>query len=537
MTTFTPGRRTRVVIVGAGFGGLRAARALNGHGLDVILVDRQNYHLFQPLLYQVAIGGLDPGAITAPVRTIIRNWPDVRFRLAEVHDVDFEGREVHTTNGPISYDYLILAAGSVTNFFGQTQVEQQAFDLKHLDDALALRNHILSALERANEERDPEARHILLTFVVVGGGPTGVEFTGAVAELLRHSLHHDYPDLQSEQGRVILIEAGESVFGTFPPDLQRYGLERLNELGVEIRLGTAMSDVQGDRVTLKDGSMLRAGTLLWSAGVRAAPLARALDVPKARAGRLVVGPDLSLADRPEVFVIGDLAYREQDGAPLPQLATPAIQQGSYVAKVITLGRERGRPAPPFRYRDPGTMATIGRAAAIASFPPNAIRNLLPFLRWGPFRWLPLPHLCLTGLVAWAMWLGLHLWELIGFRNRLVALLDWAYAYVRFDSVVRVISGPRRSLAVDTVLTGSSMADRRPSGALEAAEVGAVAEEQSASPLPPSPMPRADAPAVPRQPEPSDAPPHPDGAPAAARPESSDTPPHPDVPLPRRGTRR
>jgi NADH dehydrogenase len=413
-------RQKRVVVVGAGFGGLNAVKRLSGHGLDVLLVDRNNYHLFIPLLYQVATGNLGEEEIAGPLRQIFRSHRDVSFLRASVQQVDLERRQILTDAGPIDYDYLVLAPGSVTNYFGNSAIQQQAYDFKGLDDAAALRSHILDMFERATNAADPQQQQALMTFLIVGGGPTGVEFAGALAELVRHTLRKDYPQLPVQQARIYLVEGLPYLLAPYPDRLRRYAQRRLEQRGIEVRLNTLVSAVEGEQVQLKDGTIIRAVTLMWAAGVQAPSLIEALPAPKARGGRVNVAPDLSLPDHPEVFVVGDMAYHEQDGQPLPQLAQPAIQGGRYVAKVITQQRERGEPVRPFRYHNLGTMAVIGRFAAVAD---------LPFL-----------SLQLTGIIAWAIWLVVHLYQLIGFRNRVVAMLDWGYDYVRFDPPVRLITG-------------------------------------------------------------------------------------------------
>lgn len=406
----------RVVIVGVGFGGLRAARALAGKGMEVVLLDRQNYHLFQPLLYQVATASLEQESIAYPIRAIVRRWEGVQFRLAEVCGADFDRRRLLIADGFIDYDYLVLAAGSITNFFGMESIERNACDLKKLDHAVDLRNQILGSFERAAREPDEARRRALLTFVIVGGGPTGVEFAGALAELARFVLTKDYPELRATEPRIVLVEATDHLLSPVPPDLREYALEKLKLMGVEVLLNTRVSGAEPERVILQGGAEIPAHTLLWSAGVCAAPLAKVLPVPKVAGGRIPVEPDLSLSGHPEVFVIGDLAYLEQDGAPLPMVASVAMQQGDYAGRAI-LARYLDKSLANFRYRDKGTMATIGRSAAVASV---FGRNY-------------------SGYLAWAVWLGLHLYYLIGFRNRLLVLLNWAYYYILYERQVRLIT--------------------------------------------------------------------------------------------------
>jgi NADH dehydrogenase len=406
----------RVVIVGVGFGGLSAARSLAGKGVEVLLVDRQNYHLFQPLLYQVATASLEQESIAYPIRAIVRRWEGVTFRLAEVCGADFEKRKLFVAGDVIDYDYLVLAAGSVTNFFGLDSVERHAYDLKMLEHAVDLRNRILGSFETAVRESDPARRRALLTFVIVGGGPTGIEFAGALQELIRHVLAKDYPELRVTETKIILVEATGSLLAAFPAELQIYALEKLRRMGVEVLLSTPVSGAEPDRVRLADGTAIPAHTLFWSAGVRAAPLAAALATAKGAGGRIPVAPDLSLAGHPEVFVIGDMALLEQDGDPLPMVAPVAMQQGEYAGRSILLNI-LGRPVLPFRYRDKGTMATIGRSAAVATV---FGRNF-------------------SGFLAWTVWLGLHLMYLVGFRNRLLVLLNWAFYYFLHESQVRLIT--------------------------------------------------------------------------------------------------
>jgi len=406
----------RVVIVGMGFGGLRAARALAGKGLEVVLLDRQNYHLFQPLLYQVATAALEQESIAYPIRTMARRWRGTRFRLCEVTGADLEGRRVVTTDGAVDYDYLMLAAGCVTNFFGMESIERHAYDLKELDHAVDLRNRLFCSLELAAEEPAPERRRMLLTFVVVGGGPTGVEFAGALAELVRYLVPADYAELRGDVIRILLIEAGERLLPDLPKELQAYALDRLEEMGVEVLLATRVIGAEPGLVLLQDGTKIGAHTLFWAAGTCAVPLAAALNLPKANGGRIAVQPDLTVAGHPEVFVVGDMAYLEQAGQPLPMVAQVAMQGGEYAARAI-LKRERGEAVAPFSYWDKGIMAAIGRNAAVVySF-----------------------GIKLSGFFAWLVWLGLHIFYLIGFRNRLLVLLDWAYCYLFHERQIRLIT--------------------------------------------------------------------------------------------------
>ena len=407
---------TRVVILGMGFGGVRAARALAGKGLDVLIIDRRNYHLFQPLLYQVATSSLEEESIAYPVRALIRGWKGVRFRLAEVAGVDFGKRLVRLSDGEVGYDYLIMAAGGATNFFGLQSVEQRAFQLKGLGHAVRLRNHILSVFERADRDDDPDRRRALMTFVIVGGGPTGVEFAGALEELIHHELSRDFPGLDMGESRILLLEARDALLPPVPKELQLYSRKRLEGMGVEVRLNTQVSGAEDGKVLLADGSIIPSYTIVWSAGVQASPLAAELGLPRAAGGRIPVQPDLSLVDNENVFIIGDMAFLVQDGTPLPMVASVAMQQGEYAAHAI-LGRIKGEPAAPFRYHDKGTMAIIGRNSAVAKV-------------FG---------VKMTGFIAWVVWLAIHLMFLVGFRNRLLVLLNWAYYYYFRAQQVRLIT--------------------------------------------------------------------------------------------------
>jgi len=433
----------RVVIIGAGFGGLRAARGLAGKGFEVWLLDRQNYHLFQPLLYQVATASLDEDSIAQPVRSIVRGWDGVQFRLTEVEGVDAARRQIITREGPFSYDYLVVAAGAATAFFGLNSAAEHAYELKGLDDAIILRNRILSAFERALLEDDPALRRALLTFVVIGGGPTGVEFAGALAELVNRVLVKDYPRELIDETRIVLVEMAPYLLAPYAEKQREYARRRLERMGVEVRLGSAVKDVLPDRVVLDDGSDIPSFTVLWAAGVEAAPLAGQLPAERARGGRVPVQPDLTLPGHPEIYVIGDMAYMEQDGQPLPQMAPVAMQMGEYVARHI-VARERGRSIPPFRYRDRGSMAVIGRSAAVARIFGRRFR----------------------GFIAWVIWLVLHLLQLIDFRNRLLVVISWAYDYLLFERKVGLImrAGTARPLGpenlLDTPIAGSEQAGAR-----------------------------------------------------------------------------
>lgn len=410
----------KVVIVGMGFGGMMAARGLAKSGFDVTVIDHHNYHLFQPLLYQVATAELNVEAIAYPIRAIVRDWDNVNFRMADVRGVDMAAHEVliSSTEGDdrISYDTLIVAAGSTTNFFGNQEIIKHAYDLKILNDAIDLRNQILSIYESAALEKDEAKRRALMTFVVVGGGPTGVEFSGALSELAHNVLAKDFPSVDVNETKIILVESGDELLSMFAPSLQEYALKRLKKMGVEVRLKHRVSSATGEKVLIDGGDEIPSHTLFWAAGVCAAPLAAAIDVAKARGGRIPVEPDLSLKDHPEIFVIGDLMYLEQDGAPLPMVAPVAMQGGKYVARVIK-AREKKQTLPPFRYFDKGSMAVIGRNTAVA--------------QTGKLR--------MKGFTAWVAWLMLHVYYLIGFRNRVMTMMSWAHDYLFYDRQVRLIT--------------------------------------------------------------------------------------------------
>jgi len=406
----------KVVIAGAGFGGLRAAQALAGKGLEVLLIDRNNYHLFHPLLYQVATASLEQESIAYPIRALTRNWPGVSFRLSEVCGVDYEKKQLLLADGAADYDYLVIAAGTVANYFGMESIERHSFDLKKLNHAVELRNQILGSFERASKEPDEERRTALLTFVIVGGGPTGVEFAGALQELIYHVLEKDYPELAATKKRIVLIEATDRLLASLPPDLRHYSVEQLTTMGVEVLFNAKVTGAEPERVVLADGTVIPAHTLFWCAGVAAAPLAAGISTNRAANGRIRVTPYMSLTDHQEVFVIGDLSYLEQDGTPLTMTAPVAMQQGEYVGNAIAR-KAKGEPVAPFRFRDKGSMATIGKSSAVA------------YVFGRKF----------AGHFAWMLWLGLHLLYLVGFRNRLMVLLNWSYYYFLSERQVRLLT--------------------------------------------------------------------------------------------------
>ncbi len=406
-----------VVIVGAGFGGLEMAKRLRNAPVQITLIDRQNYHLFQPLLYQVAIAGLVPSQIAYPLRTIFRKHKNLTFQMGEVTSIDLEGRYVRSNGSVLAYDYLILAVGGQTNFFGMRSVEENGFQLKSIEDATGTRNHLLRMFERASREVDPGVRKALLTFVVVGGGPTGVETAGALAELITHVMTKDYPQMDLHEVRVLLVEATGTVMPAYPDGLRKATMKLLEDKKVEILLNKRLTDYNGRTVTFAEGSPIGAHTLIWTAGVRAAEIVDGLGVQQAAAGRVRVGPTLQLPGHPEVFVIGDASYVEDEkGQALPMLATVAQQQAK--AAALNLRKMlKGEMLEPFHYKDPGLLATIGRNAAVARI-------------WG---------LSFSGFIAWVIWVGLHIFRLIGFRNRLVVLINWAWDYFFYDNQVRLIT--------------------------------------------------------------------------------------------------
>ena len=408
--------RPRVVIIGGGFGGLAAARALARVPVDVTLVDRKNHHVFQPLLYQVATAGLSPAEIASPIRHILRRQRQTLVLLGDATAVDPTARRVRLESGELGYDFLVLAAGVTPSYFGKAAWEPNAPGLKTIEDALEIRRRALVAFEQAEREPDAEARRQWLTFVVIGGGPTGVEMAGAFAEIARHSLAHEFRRIDPRTARIVLIEAGPRLLAGYPESLSQKAQLQLEALGVQVWTGSPVTGLDARSVEV-GADRLAARTVVWAAGVQGSPLARSLGVDLDRAGRVRVRPDLSVPGHPELFVIGDLASVEHEGPGIPGVAPAALQMGAHVAANIARAL-RGEPLARFRYRDKGSLATIGRRRAVAVV--------------GGMR--------LSGFVAWLAWLGVHIVFLIGFRNRLVVLLTWAWAYVTYGRSARLILG-------------------------------------------------------------------------------------------------
>ena len=407
-----------VVVVGGGFGGLYTARALAGRRVRVTLLDRRNHHLFQPLLYQVATAALNASDIAAPLRSVLRKAHNVTVLLAPVERVDLAAHRLVLDRGEIGYDALVLAAGASHSYFGHEEWEVFAPGLKTLEDALEIRRRVLLAYEAAERELDGTEQRALLTFVVIGGGPTGVELAGALGEISRQTIARDFRLIDPTKARIVLLEGGARLLSAFPESLSRSAEEALRRIGVEVRTTAIVTRVTADAVWL-GGEQIRARTVLWAAGVAAAPLTRTLGVPLDRSGRVLVEPDLSIPGHPEAFAIGDMCvFRHQTGAALPGVAPVAIQQGRLVADNV-MRRLTGQPTQSFRYRDRGSMATIGRAAAVAV----------------------MGRIELSGLIAWLAWLLVHIVSLIGFRNRFLVLFEWAWAYVSWQRGARLITGP------------------------------------------------------------------------------------------------
>ncbi|MBV9711836.1 MAG: NAD(P)/FAD-dependent oxidoreductase [Ktedonobacteraceae bacterium] len=404
-----------VVIIGAGFGGLQAARALGNAPVKVTVIDRTNHHLFQPLLYQVATAALSPADISSPVRHVLRKQKNTNVLLAEVTGIDVENRCVLMHNRSISYDYLIVATGARENYFGHEQWREIAPGLKSIEDATTIRRKVLLSFELAEQESDPERVKELLTFIVVGAGATGVELAGAIAEISRKALAADFRHIDPKQARILLIEAGPRILPAFPEALSRKAHRVLIKMGVEVHVGLAVSDVDAQGVTAA-GEHIASPTVIWTAGVQASQAGQWLGVETDRAGRVKVSERLAIPDHPEVFVIGDTALSMQDGRPLPGVAPVAMQQGRYVAATIKQ-RVAGQSTLPFHYHDKGSMATVGRSFAI--------------VKLGPLQ--------IGGFLAWITWLAVHIMYLIGFENRIIVMMQWAWAFLTFQRRARLIT--------------------------------------------------------------------------------------------------
>jgi NADH:ubiquinone reductase (H+-translocating) len=408
-----------VVIIGGGFGGLTAAQSLKHAPVRVTLIDRTNHHLFQPLLYQVAMAGLSPAEIASPIRSILHSQKNTTILLAEVTRIDLKRRAVVHQDGEIFYDYLILATGAQTNYFGHDEWSKYALGLKDLDEAVEIRRRVLVAFEAAEREQDEEKRRKLLTFVVIGGGPTGVELAGSLSELSRYVLARDFRNINAKSTRVLLLEGFKRILPSFPEELSAKAVRQLEKLGVEVRTEAMVTDINADGVRLGD-EFIESVTVLWAAGVSATPLTRTIGVELDRQGRVIVEPDLSILGYPEAFAIGDMAsFLHQDGKPLPGVSPVAMQQGRAVARSIE-GSIKGLPRDKFHYTDKGSLATIGRSAAIALF----------------------GKLQLSGFIAWLSWLLIHIFFLIGFRNRFIVMFSWMLSYLTYQRGARLITGHR-----------------------------------------------------------------------------------------------
>lgn len=455
-----------VVIIGGGFGGLTAAKELDRARVRVTLIDRINHHLFQPLLYQVAMAGLSPADIAAPIRSVVRFQPNVSVLLAEVQDIDPTEKRVKLDRGELHYDYLIVAAGAQNHYFGHDEWAKYAVGLKDIDDAVEVRRRVLLAFEAAERTVDPAERERLLTFVVVGGGPTGVELAGALGELSRHVLARDFRNINPAQSKIILIEGGTRILSSFPEHLSMRAVIDLGQLGVEVRTGLRVTRIDGRGVEAS-GKQIPTATVLWAAGVRGSPLAGKLGGEVDRQGRVVVQPDLSVGSRREVFAIGDMAaFLHQDGKPLPGVSPVAIQQAKHVVQNLCADLD-GHERTPFVYVDKGSMATIGRAAAIAH----------------------IGRIQIGGFLAWMLWLLVHIFFLITFRNRVAVLMNWAYQYFTYKRGARLITGHRLKAGAESDVAIAAL----PRSALTAAVVGSPdpsASSSAASGTGPLPVPRS-----------------------------------------------
>ena len=412
----------RIVIIGGGFGGLYTARGLRHAEAEITVVDRHNYHLFQPLLYQVATAALNPSDIAAPIRSILRHQKNVSVILGDAIDVDVDAKRVQLADGTIDYDFLVIATGATHSYFAHPEWERDAPGLKTIEDALEIRRRVLTAYEEAERETDPVKQEAWLTFVIIGAGPTGVELAGALSEIARQTMVRDFRRIKPASARVILVEGVDRVLPPYPPSLSASAQKQLESLGVEVITGAFASDVNDHEVRLSGDRVIPTRTVLWAAGVQASPLAKSLGVPLDRAGRVLVEPDLTIPGHKDVFVIGDLAaVKQRDGTFVPGVAPAAIQEGQHTAYNLDRALE-GQPLRAFRYWDKGSLATIGRAAAVADL--------------GKFK--------LSGFLAWIAWLAIHIFFLIGFRNRFLVITQWAWAYLTYQRGARLITSTSAS---------------------------------------------------------------------------------------------
>jgi NADH:ubiquinone reductase (H+-translocating) len=426
----------RVVIIGAGFGGFWAIRELTKAPVDVVLIDRNNYHTFYPLLYQVGAAELGPEQISHPVRNFLRRRPNVEFLMDEVKRVDLGNRVVEGERHSLTYDYLILAAGNASHFFGVSGALENSLPLRSLEEGIEVRNHILRCFEQAAHESDPAVRQRLLTFTIVGGGPTGVEFSGALCELISGPMRKDYPTLDFHMVQIVLLEAAGKLLSGMPQELSQYALDRLRQKGLNLRLEALAAEVTRDVVQLKSGDLIPTETVIWTAGVRASSVAESLGLPINTKGQVSVGPTLQIPGHPEVYVVGDSASWEANDGPLPMIAPVAMQQGGAAAHNI-VRQVNGQEPHPFRYKSMGMLAVIGRNAAVAD----------------------LGRVKFTGALAWVLWLAVHIYRLIGFRNRIQVLTDWGLAYLSRDRAIRFIL-PSYQKGKSLVKSGLASSTRR-----------------------------------------------------------------------------
>jgi NADH dehydrogenase len=450
--------RPRILVIGGGFGGLKAAEALARLPVQITVVDRRNHHTFQPLLYQVATAGLSPAEIAAPIREILAKHDNIEVLLGEVSDFDLARRTARLNGFELGYDYLVVAAGATHAYFGHDEWEQFAPGLKTIEDALEIRRRMLLAFELAERQAAVTGHHQQLSFVVVGGGPTGVELAGTLAEIARQSLADDFRHIDPKKTKIILLEAGSSLLSAYPDDLRQSAKRQLERLGVEVRLNSAVTDVRPSEIHV-GSDVLHATVVFWAAGVAASPLGRALGGPVDRAGRVLVEADLSLPGHPEVFVIGDLASLKQaEGMQLPGVAPVAMQEGRWVARQIAADLA-GNPRTPFHYVDKGSLATIGRAAAVAQF----------------------GKVHISGFLAWLSWLFIHIFFLIGFRNRIIVMIEWAWSYFTYDRSARLITGESRRIAVPSM----ESAEQEATNQNEHFEANSVTADAASSSVKPS----------------------------------------------------